>query len=208
MAMRSSSYVRQPGRYQEAADATGRLLEEEYFGVCTLKKNKAEASELFRQLSGGKSFDEAKGHLPFEKAVMFAKHFQPGDDPTCPSTKVARDLVDFVAEEIGIDPDGDDALELKFYTAVGSPLDFYHRTDAFVEYKGSRVKIDVTMDRSKRFEDSSVDRIIMEELPDYGVKEERAAYESALRKYARAVAQILEPIEHTREIEERRVAMR
>ncbi len=209
MAVRSSDYVRRPGRYQEAAGTTGKLLEEEYFGVCTLKKNKTAAIELFRQLSGGKSFDEAKGHLSFERAVAFAKNFQPSEDPTCPSTKVARDLLDFVAEEMGVDPEGDDALELKFYTAVGSPLDFYHRTDAFVEYKGERVKIDVTRDPSKRFEDSSADRIIMEELPDYGVKEERAEYEKELKKYAQAIAGVLKPAtEHAREYEERQVAMR
>ncbi|MFH0814932.1 MAG: hypothetical protein V1902_02540 [Candidatus Falkowbacteria bacterium] len=208
MAVRSSDYVRRPGRYQEAADLTGRLLEEEYFGVCTVKKNKTAAIELFRQLSGGKSFDEANGHLPFERAVTFAKNFQPGDDPTCPSTKVARDLLDFVAEEIGVDPEGDDALELKFYTAVGSPLDKYHKTDAFVEYKGQRVLLDVTRNPNKQFDDSSDNRIIMQELPDYGIKEERAQYATELRKYARAVAQIFEPAEHTREIEERRVAMR
>jgi hypothetical protein len=190
-------------------DYTGSLLEETYFGVSVDRKNRKAAEDFFKMLSGSEDVAATKGFLPFQKAVRFVKTFQPGTDPTMPSTKVARDLLDFVAEELDIDPDSEEAEELKFYTAVGSPLDRFHGVDAFIEYEDKRALIDVTMNPKKRFEDSSGNRIIMEQLPDYGVKEERADYERELRKYARAVVKILRPpVEHTKEYAESGVSLR
>ena len=175
---------------------TGGLLEYQYFGALelTTEAQLLAAKKIYQQLSGRAMKNQADGRpprLPFDEAVAFAKGLQPWDDPTMPEKKVAKDLLNFVADELGIEEDSEDEQELKFYTAVGgkkSPLDFYHGVDAFIEFRGTRVLIDVTKNPSKRFEDSNYDRIIMEELPDYGDKKQKSAYEEELRKYARAVA--------------------
>jgi len=187
--------------YRDTKDVTGKLLEESYFGVSATRQNKQAMTELFEMLSNGKTPTEARGYLSFEKAVRLAKTFQPGDDPTMPETKVAKDLLNAIADELGIEPDSEEEQELKFYTAIGTPLDIKHGIDAFVEYKGKRVYFDVTKNPSKRFEDSTNERIIMEELPDYGDKTKRAEYEQAFKKYARRAARILQShSEPTREI--------
>jgi hypothetical protein len=186
--------------YHDTKDITGKLLEEEYIGVCATRQNKQAMLELFKLLSDGKTPLEARNYLPPNKAVRFAKAFQPWDDPTMPETKVAKDLLNFIADELGIEPDSEEEQELKFYTAVGTPLDHKLGVDAFVEYKGKRVEFDVTRNPAKSFEDSTNARIIMEELPDYSDRSQRAAYEQELKKYARRATRILQtPPEPTRE---------
>lgn len=186
-------------------------MEEEYFGkIDTRGKKRAAALELYRELSGGKAPVETDFFLPFHKALRFAKAFQPWDDPTMPGTKVSRDLLDFICEELGIDPENEEETELpKFFTSLGSPLDERHGVDAFIEYRGRRVLIDVTKNPAKTFDDSTEDRVIMEELPDWTDLKKRAAYVDALRKYAKHMAGIIRlPVEHTREAGRIRATLR
>ncbi|MBI5077137.1 hypothetical protein HZB94_02035 [Candidatus Falkowbacteria bacterium] len=181
---------------------TGKILEEEYFGRVMVGGEKAAAAQkVFMELSGGQTPEQARGRLPFMSAVRFAKAVQPWQSPTLPKRKVARDLLDFVCEDMGIDPESEEAEHLEFYTSVGSPLDL-HGVDAFIEYRGVRALIDVTKNPAKRFDDSSGDRMIMEELPDWNDPSQKIKYEQELRKYSKHLAMILsEAIEKRRERE-------
>ncbi len=192
-------------RYYSPTDSdptTGKILEEEYFGKIDLKGDKRSAAmEFYKQLSGGQSPTKAGFYLPFNAALKFAKAFQPWKDAASPSKKVARDLLDFICDELGLDPDDEDAEHLKFFTSVGSPLDEKHGVDAFIEYRGHRILIDVTKNPAKRFDDSSGDRMIMEQLPDWTEAKNKTAYIEALQKYARYSAEVLQSRpEHTREM--------
>ena len=192
-------------RYYSPTDSdptTGKILEGEYFGKIDLKGSKrAAAMELYKQLSRGQSPAEAGFYLPFNAALRFAKSFQPWKDSTSPGKKVARDLLDFICDELGIDPDDEGAEHLKFFTSVDSPLDEKHGVDAFIEYRGRRILIDVTKNPAKRFDDSTGDRMIMEQLPDWTEAKNKAAYIEEMKKYAHYSAHVLRPQpEHTREV--------
>jgi len=155
---------------------TGKILEDEYFGRVDVSGAKAAtARKLFMKLSNGETPEQARGRLSFANGIRFVKALQPWADPTSPKRKVARDLLDFVCEELGIDPESDEAQEVKFFTSVGSPLDL-HGVDALIEYRGARVLIDVTKNPAKRFDDSIGDRMIMEELPYWNEPSQRANY--------------------------------
>lgn len=85
-------------------------------------------------------------HMAYRESMRWVKAHQPkGWDPTDPSPRFANDLHASVAEALGLD----DYSELRFYTAVGSPLDYFHGVDGFFEYRGKIVTIDVTVDPGK-----------------------------------------------------------
>ena len=87
-------------------------------------------------------------YVPFHRAMEWAEEHQFGD-PTDPDPRFANDLHATVAEKLGIE----DLRRIKFFTAVGSSLDFYHGIDAFfkIEQAGKEivVTLDVTMNPNK-----------------------------------------------------------
>src|SRR6185369_4444565 len=66
-------------------------------------------------------------------------------DPSDPDPRCANDLHALIAEKLGLD----DFSELKLYTAVGSPLDFWHGIDGFFEFRGHVLTIDLTVNSHK-----------------------------------------------------------
>jgi len=102
---------------------TGHLFEEEVLGKCRWT---------------------SKDYIPFRKAMDIVKKNQ-AVDPTDPKSGAANDFHALVCEELGVD----DYTEVSLYTSVGSPLDYYHGVDAFVEWKGAFVSIDLTLDKGK-----------------------------------------------------------
>lgn len=106
---------------------TGKLLEEEIFGRC------------------GGPWD-GKTFFSFPAGVEYAKNNQPLDwRPSDPEPRFAGDLFATVAGRLGIE----DWSELKLYSSVGTPLDIFHGVDAFFEYRGGVVTIDVTLNQHK-----------------------------------------------------------
>jgi len=83
-------------------------------------------------------------YRPYREAMDEVRRFQPGD-PSDPECRFANDFHAMVALELGLE----DWSELKFYTAVGSPLDFYHGVDGFFEFCGKVVTIDGTTNPEK-----------------------------------------------------------
>ncbi len=83
-------------------------------------------------------------YVPFRQAMEEVKKLQPWD-PSDPELPTANDLHASIATELRLD----DWSELKLFTAVGSPLDQFHSIDAFVEFRGKVVTIDLTVSRFK-----------------------------------------------------------
>ena len=103
---------------------TGRLFEEEVLGHC-----------------GG----SWSGYMTYHQSLDFVKNNQIWD-PTDPSSRTANDLHSHVALELGLE----DWSELKFYSALKTPLDLFHGVDGFFEFRGTVVTIDVTININKQ----------------------------------------------------------
>jgi hypothetical protein len=102
---------------------TGRLFEEEVLSVCSV--NRVE-------------WDGTK-YVSFQKSCTMVRKHQPAALPIA-----ARRLKNRVAEQIG---NGGEKLEL--FTAIGTPLDIFHGVDAFFEFNGIVVTIDLTRNPNK-----------------------------------------------------------
>lgn len=103
---------------------TGHLFEEEVVGKCLWIWN---------------------AYVPFDRSLATVKASQPKNwDPHDPSTPVSNDLHALVVDLLDEEYDN-----VSFFTAVGSPLDYYHGVDAFIEYHGQVVTLDVTINKHK-----------------------------------------------------------
>ena len=102
---------------------TGKLWEEEIIGHCTHIVMK---------------------YTSYENSMNIVKKSQPWDT-TDPQPRFANNLHANVAMALGIE----DWSQLQFYTAVGSPLDYFHGIDCFFEFQGHVVTIDVTTNPDK-----------------------------------------------------------
>ena len=105
---------------------TGRFLETDMFGERFVGEGNVE-------------------YKKYEAAIEDVKNDYPGN-PSDPRPSFANDLHAEVVEALGLDDKYD---EVQFYTAVGSSLDRYHGVDAFFEYNGGRVTLDVTKNPAK-----------------------------------------------------------
>lgn len=109
---------------------TGTLLEEEVFTKIEIKW---------------------EGYMKYQDSLSQVINNQPHDwNPSDPPTRAGSDLYTRVAmslEEIIGDFNWSD--ELKLYTALKSPLDFYHGIDGMFSFRGKIVTIDVTMNPHK-----------------------------------------------------------
>ena len=132
--------------FEQPNGYTGGLLEEELLGACDGWKNKE--------------------YMPYADALEFVKAHQPeGWRPSDPRPRFAADLFTTVALAL-LGPEGD-WTDLKFYTAVDSPLDVFHGTDAFFEYQDKIIKIDLTINPQKG--DAKADFIINPDKDDLEV---------------------------------------
>ncbi len=95
-------------------------------------------------------------YVPFRKAMAMVKRFQPWD-PTDPSSPAVNDFHALVCLELGVE----DYSVVKFYTAVGSPLDRFHGIDSFIEWNGVVVTFDLTINSKK--DEYKADIILHEE---------------------------------------------
>lgn len=76
-------------------------------------------------------------YMPFAAAVAYAREHQPD---ALHRSRIIRDLRTMV-----VDMCQDTEHAVKFFTAVGTPLDTYHGVDAFFEQDGAIVSIDVSL---------------------------------------------------------------
>lgn len=127
---------------------------------------------------------ESVKKVPFEKAVAFVKEHQPNQ---LKRSSVVSKLRALIAESCG-----DTTTPVKFYTAVGTALDFQYGADAFFE-QGDAV---VTVDISLREKDAHKADVFMKADMD---KEGRVRVDGAeIERVARNVAEILDGRRHRR----------
>jgi len=169
---------------------TGHMTEVRYFGEINPVGEKKEAAEkLLDDLQERYKFRD--GIPGFEPSMDFVKKFQPKETWTegnsnRPQIKLAGDLYDAICRWLAVKPD-DPENGLRFYTAVGSPLDYIHGVDAFFQFGETRVLIDVTKNvKNKQRADSEHDTIIMEPLSEHPTQ-----YKKDIQSYAEQISGIL-----------------
>ncbi|MEA3249857.1 MAG: hypothetical protein U9Q03_05935 [Patescibacteria group bacterium] len=123
-------------RYRPPSFHSGTEHERSLFGEADVRGDEYDAE--MKRLGA-----DEQSHLKFGPALELVKKFQPSDDAENPSRPFFNDLrieiVD-VLEEFGVEAD------VRAYTAVGTPLDKYHGTDAFVEIEVGGQEVIVTFD--------------------------------------------------------------
>jgi len=103
---------------------TGRLFEEECLGRCSVGNN---------------------GYIPRYQAMDVVRENQPWD-PSDPEPSEVNDLHAMIALSLDLE----EWASLKFFTAVGTALDYFHGVDAFVEFQGKVVTLDLTTHPAKQ----------------------------------------------------------
>src|SRR3989344_3849196 len=104
---------------------TGRLFEEEVLGVLKISWRR-------------------DVYVPFNEALSLARVHQ-NWNPSDPSSRPANDLHSEVALALELE----DWQELRLYSSVNSPLDYFHGVDGFFEFQGQVITIDVTTNSRK-----------------------------------------------------------
>lgn len=96
-----------------------------------------------------------EGYFDEAKSYEWVRNNQPWN-PSDPDNKIANELHFQVAQKLGLD----DVNELKFYSAIGSPLDFFYGIDAFFEIGDSTFTLDLSINPHK--EVAKADMVIHE----------------------------------------------
>ncbi len=94
---------------------------------------------FFEEVTLGHCGATYEGYLKWREAVELVRKCQP-----CKKRPAAQRLEQEVARRFG-----KFSLAVKFYTAVRSPLDFFHGVDAFFEFQGILVTLDATINPLK-----------------------------------------------------------
>ncbi len=128
-----------------------------------------------------------RGYIARGRAIELVREFTK-EDPTNPGKPFARELRLAVIDELGLEDEGD-MDRIRFYSAVGSPLDIFHGVDGWIEFvpdKGSpsMVTIDVTLNPEKLTHKAD---IIVQEVPD-PTENEKRFLELVYDEYAPKVA--------------------
>ncbi len=133
-----------------------------------------------------------RGYVNYRQSVELVEQHYEGD-PTNPAKPLANELRMAVIDELGLETDAD-MDRIKFFTAIGTPLDHFHGVDAWIEFVPEvgpprRVTIDVTLNPNKETHKADV---IVQEFPDPSENEERFM-ELVYDKYAPQLADKLRP---------------
>ncbi|OHB18476.1 MAG: hypothetical protein A2854_04315 [Parcubacteria group bacterium RIFCSPHIGHO2_01_FULL_56_18] len=140
----------------------------------------AYGSDVERALFGNASLargEKDAGYMPFEQALEFAKKHQPN---LLARSRTVKDLRMKVAALCS-----DTTVPVKFFTAVGTPLDTFHGVDAFFEQGGRIATIDVSL-REK--EAVKADVLL---LASFGKEGEAVVSEEEVLSAARKIAERL-----------------
>lgn len=173
---------RREGGRQHREMYSGQMYERDMFGEFKMSKE------------GRQAFKEAAtrdGYMRRGQAMDFIREHGM-EDPTNPTRPFANELRLAVAEELGLESNDEMDL-LRYYSAVGTPLDVFHGIDGWIEFNNGRIPRSVTMDvtRNKLKDEHKAD-LIVHEVPDPSEDEEKfmkAVYE----QYGPAIAKKLMP---------------
>jgi len=174
-------------KFESKSEYTGNLYKDQFFAAVDTNN-----PEYQTALHKAETEEAAEGmtnrYIRFKKALELTKKFQPAD-PTNPNKPFGRDLRITLQDLLKLETEEEMDM-IKFYTAVGTPLDKIHGVDAFLEVDGGkegifRTTFDLTTNPNKKSYKS--DLIISEEdLPDPNLEEKE--YLRQMDIYAKLVA--------------------
>ncbi|GEM_PF-902644 len=167
-------------------EQTGDIFEWQYIGqIDTKNPEYQKALEDVRHSESRAGMED--GYIRFRKAIDLAKKFQPYD-PVNPDKHFARDIRIAVQDLLGLKTE-EEMDRVKFYTAVGSPLDKFHSVDAFIEYTDEngetvRATFDLTVNPNKKGYKTDI-VVQAQDLPDPNLNNEE--YIAAVEEYAKKI---------------------
>ena len=106
-------------------------------------------------------YQEAQ-YLDFKKSLEWVKNNQKSDPTGKPEKAFAQAIKRGIAKKLGVL-----YHEVRYYSAIGSALDIFHGIDAFVEYGGKIVTIDVTKESHKTYRKANI--LITKDIYEAGV---------------------------------------
>ena len=121
-----------------------------------------------------------RGYMSYQKAMALARRLASWD-PTDPEPQMANTLHFYVCEALGVEC----YSEVRFYSALGTPLDLFHGVDCWIEVRGRVVTIDLTANGHKDYHKADV-VVHPEDLEDGG------------KGIARRIASFLQPPSRSR----------
>lgn len=154
-------------RFESKFEQTGGLFEEELVGEADIKNPEYQKELKITQEQEARAIKK-EGYIRFWEALKLAKKFQPGD-PTNPQKPFGRELRIALQDLLKLKT-GEEMDRVRFYTAIGTPLDKIHGVDAFVEYEDLDKKLyhatfDFTTNPRKKVYKSDI-VVLEKELPD------------------------------------------
>jgi hypothetical protein len=119
----------------------------------------------------------SEGYFSEQKSYQWVRDHQTWN-PSDPENRLANDLHYLVAEKLGIE----DFNQLKFYSAINSPLDYFYGVDGFFEIDGERFTLDITANPHKSTH--KADYVVHEDIStDEGRQELSIVIATYLKKY-------------------------
>lgn len=187
--------------FRGGVERSGKLHEAMLLGE--VRKDAPEYKEQMKKLGA-----DARGYLPFWLSVELAMMFQPlvkkenrlthrpqmeKQDPTNPEKDFPRELRLAIAEELSLESD-EEMDRLKYFTAVGSPLDLFHGVDAFIVLEGKNpgdpfkmVTFDVTLREEASAKRDAAANVIVRDLEEPRSKQ----YLEQVAGYAKEAVRVL-----------------
>lgn len=102
-----------------------------------MSQNDGMTGHLFEEAVLGYCVVSWKGHMHYREAMVAARKSQPEK-----KSEIAALLEREVARELG-------SWDVQYFTAVRTPLDRFHGVDAFLEFRGLVVTLDLTKNPDK-----------------------------------------------------------
>ncbi len=126
---------------------------------CAMVAARLYMGRLFEEDVLGRSRWQWSEYVPWRQCLEQVRKFQPfQSDPRNPSRPIPRALRNLVATHLG-----KRGADLRFFTAIGTPFDRFHRVDAFFEIDNAIVTVGLSLDPKKDAEAHRTSFVLHEE---------------------------------------------
>ncbi len=163
---------------------TGRMHETDLFGSLKIDPN---ARKRYEQLY--ERFKQPDGYVNYNRSMDLVRRSYPEGEEVNPDKEFAKDLRLEVLDIFEI-PD-DQADSIRFFSAVGTPLDVFHGVDAWIEVSDpDQGRVEVTLDASlkpDKVQEGYKADVIVGDIPDPSDPD----YLKKVEEYAQIIADIL-----------------
>ena len=164
--------------YSPREHYSGRQHERDLFGGINTNSNAYQ--EEFQRIAN------ERGYMPRNAALELVKHHQPWQDASNPDKDFLRELTIAVRDHLNLD--AEQSNDVRAYTAVGTPLDVFHGTDAFLTIREGGREFVITLDatrNAKKLEEGGKADVIVGDMPT--PEDEEDAYLAAIDSIAEEV---------------------